>query len=75
MRKVTLPIMDRTECQNKLRKTRLGSFFNLHDSFICAGGGENYDTCTGDGGGPIVCKTGNSFTQAGRFVGKQNWKR
>ncbi|KAB0805007.1 hypothetical protein PPYR_01977 [Photinus pyralis] len=55
LKKVDLPIVDRDTCQNRLRSTRLGSRFNLHESFICAGGELGKDTCKGDGGSPLVC--------------------
>lgn len=38
LKKVELPIVPFQPCQASLRKTRLGKRFNLHDSFICAGG-------------------------------------
>lgn len=47
--------MPRDICQSALRNTRLGTFYNLHKSFICAGGEPNKDTCKGDGGSPLVC--------------------
>ena len=28
---------------------------SAHESHLCAGGEENRDTCTGDGGGPLYC--------------------
>ncbi|KAJ8983011.1 hypothetical protein NQ317_014308 [Molorchus minor] len=52
LKKITLPIVPVRQCQDKLRKTRLGEHFNLHSSFICAGGEEGKDACTGDGGSP-----------------------
>ncbi|KAL6262590.1 hypothetical protein P5V15_005382 [Pogonomyrmex californicus] len=66
LRRVNLPIIDRDDCQTRLRNTKLGQYFQLHGSFICAGGVANKDTCRGDGGGPLVCQasTGQYF-QAG----------
>ncbi|XP_032293402.1 phenoloxidase-activating factor 2 isoform X2 [Drosophila virilis] len=55
LRKVDLPIVNRTECQQRLRSTRLGRYFELHESFICAGGERGLDACTGDGGSPLFC--------------------
>lgn len=52
---VKVPIVDRTTCQHQLQKTRLGGRFRLHESFVCAGGEENRDSCDGDGGSPLVC--------------------
>lgn len=37
LKKIDLPIVEHFDCQTKLRKTRLGEDFLLHDSFICAG--------------------------------------
>jgi len=62
MKKVDLPLVPKGECQNRLRKSRLGRYFRLHDSFLCAGGEVGKDACEGDGGGPLVCQdpaTGN----------------
>ncbi|XP_076177067.1 phenoloxidase-activating factor 2 isoform X2 [Ptiloglossa arizonensis] len=55
LKKVELPVVPRDSCQNSLRKTRLGKYFTLHESFICAGGEAGRDTCKGDGGSPLVC--------------------
>ena len=55
MKQVELDIVDNYACQEALRKTRLGKFFNLDPTFVCAGGDYNQDTCQGDGGGPLVC--------------------
>lgn len=55
LKKIDLPIIPRQPCTEKLRLTRLGHHFNLHQSFICAGGERGKDTCKGDGGSPLVC--------------------
>merc|ERR1712013_790865 len=53
---------------HKLRTTRLGQEYKLHDSFICVGGVNGKDTCKGDGGSPLVCPSKydpNTYVQAG----------
>ncbi|XP_014260481.1 tryptase-2 isoform X2 [Cimex lectularius] len=55
LKKVDLPMVDRNTCEAELRKTRLSQYFNLHESFVCAGGIAGQDTCKGDGGSPLVC--------------------
>ncbi|XP_063911669.1 phenoloxidase-activating factor 2-like [Zophobas morio] len=55
LKKIDLPVVPRDKCQESLRNTRLGKHFDLHKSFICAGGEAGKDTCKGDGGSPLVC--------------------
>merc|ERR1712013_701712 len=55
LKEIDLPVGSNYECQDKLRSTRLGQKYKLHDSFICAGGVNGKDTCKGDGGSPLVC--------------------
>lgn len=54
LKKVQLPIVSRRRCEQKLRQTPLGQFYNLDESLMCAGGGRR-DTCKGDGGSPLIC--------------------
>lgn len=68
MKRIELPMVDHNQCQDELRRTRLGIHFQLHDSFICAGGEKDVDTCFGDGGSPLACPipgTDNQYYQAG----------
>ena len=46
MKKVDLPVVPHAQCQEYLRKTRLGKHFRLHPNFLCAGGEEGKDACT-----------------------------
>jgi len=60
LKRVDVPVVPHDQCQTALRRTRLGNYFRLHDSFVCAGGEQGRDTCRGDGGSPLVCKLPNS---------------
>lgn len=60
LKKIDLPIVPHDQCQASLRTTRLGKFFELHNSFVCAGGETGKDTCKGDGGSPLVCPVAGS---------------
>ncbi|XP_064088359.1 phenoloxidase-activating factor 2-like, partial [Macrobrachium nipponense] len=64
LKQIDIPVVEQGKCQRLLRRTRLGKYFRLDDSFVCAGGEPNRDVCKGDGGGPLVCQdpwTGNYF--------------
>ncbi|XP_014610475.1 PREDICTED: proclotting enzyme isoform X1 [Polistes canadensis] len=68
LKKVELPIVPHDTCQNILRNSRLGKYFVLDRTFICAGGEKGKDTCKGDGGSPLVCplkQNPNYYVQTG----------
>lgn len=57
LKKVDLPIVSRQDCELALRyQTKLGKFFRLHSSAICAGGERGKDACEGDGGAGLYCQ-------------------
>ena len=50
LKEVWMSVVEHGECQEQLRRTRLGSFFQLdQESFICAGGQVDRDMCTVSG--------------------------
>ncbi|RVE44501.1 hypothetical protein evm_010830 [Chilo suppressalis] len=46
LKKLEIDMVPNAQCQQLLRRTRLGNHFKLHNSFVCAGGEEGKDTCT-----------------------------
>lgn len=72
LRKVDVPFVARRQCQQRLRRTRLGMFYQLHRSLMCAGGRKGDDACEGDGGSPLVTElpiTESRFYQIGIVAG------
>ncbi|XP_021945208.2 phenoloxidase-activating factor 2 isoform X1 [Folsomia candida] len=66
MREVDLPVLDGPTCQTRMQTTRLGAGFILNQqAFLCAGGEPGKDSCTGDGGSPLVCQVGTQWFLAG----------
>jgi secreted trypsin-like serine protease len=61
-----VPIVTSSTCQKQFQDNRLGRRFTLHSSFICAGGEVGIDSCTNDGGSPLICpRSDGSFVLAG----------
>lgn len=50
LKKLGMPVVQLSKCQDNLRETKLGPRFRIHSSFMCAGGDAGVDTCIGDGG-------------------------
>merc|ERR1712215_230754 len=65
LQQVILSVVPHNYCQQSLSNNRLGNKFSLHSSFTCAGGQGGVDTCTGDGGSPLVCP---SQSRPGQYV-------
>lgn len=68
LKKVELPVVPNDECERIMKSTRLGKYFELDESFMCAGGELGIDTCKGDGGSPLFCPIkghSNRYYQAG----------
>ncbi|XP_043641131.1 phenoloxidase-activating factor 2 [Drosophila teissieri] len=66
--KVDLPVVDDSKCQSQLRKTRLGSDYQLPPSLMCAGGEQGKDVCLQFGGSALFCSLGGNskrYEQAG----------
>ncbi|CAD6235787.1 GSCOCT00007980001.2-RA-CDS [Cotesia congregata] len=60
MKEVNVPIVDDNECEARLQTTRLSHNFKLDKkSLICAGGEPGKDSCSGDGGAPLICERAN----------------
>lgn len=71
LKKADIPMVKRRKCERILRKTRLGPFYNLDESLMCAGD-KGRDSCKGDGGSPLFCKIPydkNRFYQTGIVAG------
>lgn len=65
LRKVDVPVIGHSQCNARLRQTRLGPLFDLHAGFMCAGGEPGKDACEGDGGSALVCEVNGVWKAAG----------
>ncbi|EDV36704.2 uncharacterized protein Dana_GF13091 [Drosophila ananassae] len=69
---VELSLVDQDQCEDQLRQTELGPDFQLDPSLICAGGEEDVDSCTGDGGSALFCQLREDRSRYVQ-VGIVNW--
>lgn len=72
MKKVNFNIMPHRECQNDLRETRLGRYYELDRSFVCASKMSGESLCDGDRGAPLAC-TIPGFEDRYQQVGSLSW--
>nr|BAM18781.1 serine protease [Papilio xuthus] len=61
LKKIPVNLLSADDCETKMRKTRLGKIYRLHDSLTCAGSAD--DTCKGDLGAPLVCPVKDDSTR------------
>uniref|UniRef100_A0A8D8RFZ0 Serine protease 42 n=1 Tax=Cacopsylla melanoneura TaxID=428564 RepID=A0A8D8RFZ0_9HEMI len=63
LRKVGMSIIDRHQCQEKLRTSQLGAYFEVTEGYKCAWNRtSDINSCKGDGGGPLICPLRNDST-------------
>jgi len=69
LKKIQMSVRPRGPCEATLkevqRKRNPKKVFKLHKTWMCVGGGEEFDTCEGDGGSPHICKVDNRWVQVG----------
>lgn len=58
LRKVDMPVVNRTTCQRPLKH-------KIYRPMVCAGGMEGRDACIGDSGGPMLVQVSNYYVVAG----------
>ncbi|XP_044778244.1 phenoloxidase-activating factor 2 isoform X2 [Drosophila simulans] len=73
LKKVELPVVSRTVCENLLRSTRMGVDYQLPENIICAGGEMGRDACTGDGGSALFCSIGGENSGVYEQAGIVSW--
>ncbi|XP_058836996.1 phenoloxidase-activating factor 2-like [Topomyia yanbarensis] len=73
LKSLELPYTHRSDCERVLRKMTRNSRFSLDDSFMCAGGDSEVDTCQGDAGSPIVYAIPDDLQYRVYAVGMVSW--
>ncbi|XP_055347945.1 uncharacterized protein LOC129595062 [Paramacrobiotus metropolitanus] len=73
LKSVDVPLVSNEFCEASYRKSpQLGPYFNLHDSFVCAGA-PGKDACYGDGGSPMVCSRDPASERGYQLMGLVSW--
>lgn len=72
MKKVEFSLLSHKVCEQELQSTRLGKWFDLHQTFVCAKGQYGSDLCAGNGGSPLVCPIEGQPTRY-QQVGVTSW--
>ena len=62
MKRYKLDLVERNECQSKIRNKTGDQFFGLHRFVTCAGGGENDINVCENQGNPLICPGRNGQT-------------
>lgn len=75
MKKVDLAVVPRDRCQDQFRTIRKSQTYELHESYLCAGGEVGKDTCTGDRGSPLVCPVNEDYPDQYVQTGIVSWGR
>lgn len=57
MHSIPVNFIENDQCERAFQNTKLGKYFQLHKSFVCAlPTTPNYDLCQVDAGSPIACQ-------------------
>ncbi|XP_055524166.1 inactive CLIP domain-containing serine protease A28-like isoform X2 [Wyeomyia smithii] len=67
---VSMSPLTTEQCNRQLQSNAsLGRRFQMHDSFLCAGGVRGLDSCKGSGGSPLICERNGAYL----LVGVMSW--
>ncbi|XP_013140552.1 PREDICTED: anionic trypsin-like [Papilio polytes] len=61
LKKIPVNLLSVADCETKMRETRLGEIFRLHESLTCASSAD--DTCKTEVGAPLVCPVKGESTR------------
>lgn len=73
LKRLELPFNQRSDCERILRRVIRKASFKLDESFFCAGGYPDEDTCRGDAGSPVLFPVPDDFQNRMYAVGMVSW--